>query len=138
MLPDFWNSKQKVFSRGKLLQPRPQRFPIYKILSKIRSFKLKTGGKAPCFPDSSAGKESAYSTRDTDVGSIPGLERSVGVGKWQPIPVLLPGKFHGQFMESQRVRHDLLTEHMNKSWGKNTVEEDPQITSLIVTTATEY
>ena len=38
--------------------------------------------------------------------------------KWQPTPVLLPGKFHGQkqpgglqFMGLQRVRHDLATEH---------------------------
>jgi len=30
------------------------------------------------------------------VGSIPGWERSPGIGKWQPTPVYLPGKFHGQ------------------------------------------
>ena len=29
-------------------------------------------------------------------GSISGLKRSPGGGKWQPTPVLLPGKPHGQ------------------------------------------
>ena len=34
--------------------------------------------------------------RDTrDLGSIPGLGRSPGEGKWQPTPVLLPEKCHG-------------------------------------------
>ena len=31
-----------------------------------------------------------------DLGSIPGSGRSPGGGKWQPTPVFLPGKFHGQ------------------------------------------
>ena len=31
-----------------------------------------------------------------DVGSIPGSERSPGVGAWQPIPVFLPGESRGQ------------------------------------------
>ena len=30
------------------------------------------------------------------VDLIPGLGRSLGVGKWQSTPVFLPGKFHGQ------------------------------------------
>ena len=30
-----------------------------------------------------------------DAGSVPGLKR-LWSGKWQPTPVLLPGKFHGQ------------------------------------------
>ena len=30
-----------------------------------------------------------------DAGSIPGWGRFPGEGKWQPTPVLLPGKFHG-------------------------------------------
>ena len=30
-----------------------------------------------------------------DPGSIPGLGRSPGEGKWQPTPVLLPGESHG-------------------------------------------
>ena len=36
----------------------------------------------------------AGDARDTDL--IPGSERFSGVGKWQPAPVFLPGKFHGQ------------------------------------------
>ena len=31
-----------------------------------------------------------------DLGSIPGSERFPWRKKWQPTPVLLPGKFHGQ------------------------------------------
>ena len=31
-----------------------------------------------------------------DAGSIPGLGRLPKSRKWQPIPVFLPGKFHGQ------------------------------------------
>ena len=31
-----------------------------------------------------------------DTGSIPGSERSPWSQKWQPTPVFLPGKFHGQ------------------------------------------
>ena len=31
-----------------------------------------------------------------DVGSILWLGRSPGEGKWQPTPVVLPGKSHGQ------------------------------------------
>ena len=30
-----------------------------------------------------------------DAGSIPGLGRYPGEGKWQPTPVFLPGKWHG-------------------------------------------
>ena len=31
-----------------------------------------------------------------DTGLIPELGRPPGGGKWQPIPVFLPGKSHGQ------------------------------------------
>ena len=31
-----------------------------------------------------------------DVGSIPGLRRLLWRRKWQPTPVFLPGKSHGQ------------------------------------------
>ena len=48
--------------------------------------------------------------------SIPGLGRPPWRRKWQPTPVFLPGKFHGQgslmgykSMESQRVGHNLVT-----------------------------
>ena len=39
-------------------------------------------------------KESTCQAGDMD--SIPGLGRSPGEGKWQPTPVFLPGKSHGQ------------------------------------------
>ena len=41
------------------------------------------------FPGGSDSKESAWNTGDP--GLIPGLG-----GAWQPIPVFLPGEFHGQ------------------------------------------
>ena len=51
----------------------------------------------PIFSDGSVGKESACNAGDTgDVDSIPGLERSPGGGKWQPTPVFLTEKSHGQ------------------------------------------
>ena len=44
-----------------------------------------------------SGKESACNAGDTgDRSSIPGLGRSPGGGKWQPTPVFLPEKSHGQ------------------------------------------
>ena len=46
------------------------------------------------FPGGSDGKASVYS--EGVLGLIPGLGRSPGEGKWQPTPVLLPGKSHGQ------------------------------------------
>ena len=50
-----------------------------------------------CFPDGSAGKESACNAGDTgDVGWIPGSGRSPGGEKWQPSSVFLPEKSHGQ------------------------------------------
>ena len=43
--------------------------------------------------------------------------------KWQPIPIFLPGKVHGQRslvgykeLGSQRVGHDLVTDHLTKLW----------------------
>ena len=46
------------------------------------------------FPGGSDGKE--YACSAGDLGSIPGLGRSPGEGKWQPTPVLLPGDSQGQ------------------------------------------
>ena len=44
-----------------------------------------------------SGKEFTCNARATgDMGSIPGLGRSPGEGKWQPTLVLLPGESHGQ------------------------------------------
>ena len=42
-------------------------------------------------------KDLPANSRDArDMGSIPGLGRSPGGGAWQPTPVCLPGKSHGQ------------------------------------------
>ena len=46
------------------------------------------------FPDSSVGKESTCSAGDPSLIPEPG--RSPAEGKWQPTPVSLPGKPHGQ------------------------------------------
>ena len=45
------------------------------------------------FPGGSDGKAFAYNAGDP--GSIPGLGRSTGEGKWQHTSILLPGKSHG-------------------------------------------
>ena len=48
-------------------------------------------------PSGTSGKETPANAGDLrDVGSIPGLGRSPGEGKWQPTPVFLPGKSLGQ------------------------------------------
>ena len=41
-----------------------------------------------------------------DAGSIPGSGRSPGEGNGQLTPILLPGKYHGQRIDSQRVGHN--------------------------------
>ena len=46
------------------------------------------------FPPGSDSKASACNAGDP--GSIPGLERFPWRSKWQPTPVLLPVKSHGQ------------------------------------------
>ena len=46
------------------------------------------------FRGGSASKESTYNAGDASL--IPGSGRSSGEGKWQPTPVFLPGKSHGQ------------------------------------------
>jgi len=43
-----------------------------------------------------SGKESASAGATGDKGSMPGLGKSLGDGIWQPTPVFLPGKSHGQ------------------------------------------
>ena len=45
------------------------------------------------FPGGSEVKASASNVGD--LGSIPGLGRSPGEGKWQPTSVFLPGESHG-------------------------------------------
>ena len=46
------------------------------------------------FPGGSDGKESACNAGD--LGSTPGLRRSPGEVNGYPLPVFLPGEFHGQ------------------------------------------
>jgi len=71
-----------------------------------------------------------------DVGSIPGLGRFPWRRNWQPIPVFLPGKSHGQRSLAgyspwgrKRARHDLATKQqmevkhrqenkVNTGWGR--------------------
>ena len=55
-------------------------------------------------------------TNAGDLGSIPGSGSSPGEGKWQPTPVFLPGKSHGQRSlpgyspwGCKRVGHNLVT-----------------------------
>ena len=45
-----------------------------------------------------SGKESTCQFRSHNAGSIPGSRRSSGVQRreWQPTPIFLPGKSHGQ------------------------------------------
>ena len=51
-------------------------------------------GSDPGFPWWLSGKDSACQAGD--LSSIPGPGRSPEEGKWQPIPVFLPGKSHAQ------------------------------------------
>ena len=51
------------------------------------------GQLTSCFPGGSEVKASAWNAGD--LGSIPGLGRSPGEGKWQPTPGLLPGESRG-------------------------------------------
>ena len=50
--------------------------------------------KNKSLPDGSDGKEPACN--EGDMGSIPGLERFPWRREWQPTPVFLAGKSHGQ------------------------------------------
>ena len=50
------------------------------------------------FPGSSDGKASAYNVGDP--GLIPGREDPL---KWQPTPVLLPGKSHGIIVDDNKI-----------------------------------
>ena len=60
------------------------------------------------FPGGAAGKESPCQSRRC--GFNPWVRKIPWRRKWQPTPIFLPGKFHGQRslvgIESQRVRHD--------------------------------
>ena len=50
------------------------------------------------FPGGAVVKKPPAKAGDTrDVGSIPWVRKIPRRWKWQPTPVLLPGKFHGQW-----------------------------------------
>ena len=69
------------------------------------------------FPGGSVVKNPPANAEDAgDAGSIPGWGRSPWRRKWQPTPVLLPGKSHGQRSQvgcspwgCKRVGHNLAT-----------------------------
>ena len=85
------------------------------------------------FPGGASGKESAcQSRRHKRCSSVPVSGKSPEIRKWQPTPVFLPEKFHGQeehrhlqSARSQRVGHDRATEHTHtppftrwdETWG---------------------
>ena len=63
-----------------------------------------------------------------DTGSIPGSGRLPWRKKWQPTPVFLPGKFHGQRSlvgyspwGPERVEHDLAINKAYKNTNKQTI-----------------
>ena len=71
------------------------------------------------FPGDSVGKNSPASIGD--VGSIPESGRFPWRRKWQPTPVFLPGKSHGQRSLAgyspwgcKRIRHDLVTKQQQQ------------------------
>ena len=75
------------------------------------------------FPSGSDSKESACKAGDQ--GLIPGFGKIPWRREWQPTPVFLPGKSHGQSrlgglrsMGSQRVGHGWAAKHAwKKDWG---------------------
>ena len=60
-------------------------------LNEVRNWSL--NNLLACHSGDLDGKASAYNAGDR--GSIPGLGRSPGEGKWKPTPVFLPGESHG-------------------------------------------
>ena len=87
------------------------------------------GGKqvGPCcqwdgLPRGPSGKESACQCRR--LRFHPWIRKIPQRSKWQPTPVLLPGKSHGQKSLvgyspwSRRVRHDWANMHLNGEWGE--------------------
>ena len=74
--------------------------------------------QAKGFPNGSVGKESACNAGDP--GLIPGSGRPLWRRKWQPSPVFLPGKSHGQRSlmgynpwHHKRVGQDLASKQLN-------------------------
>jgi len=74
-----------------------------------------------------SGKESPANSGDAgDMGLIPGSGKVPGSRKWQPAPVFLPGKFHGQrsladyspwgHKESSMHMHTCVHTHTRQKW----------------------
>jgi len=70
------------------------------------------------FPGGASGKSACQSRRHKRCSSVPDSGKCPGIRKWQPTPIFLPEKFHGQeehrhlqSMVLQRVGHDRATEH---------------------------
>ena len=84
-------------------------FPLIAVYAMyISSFSIVVWG----LPGGSDGKASACNAGD--LGFDPWVEKIPWRRKWQPTPVLLPGKLHGQrslvgYWGSQRVGHDWVT-----------------------------
>ena len=73
-----------------------------------------------------------------DAGSIPGSGRSPQRRKWQPTPVLLPGRSLGERSlvgyspwGRKRVRHDLVTKQQRTSWQLVFHEDSSSATSRL-------
>ena len=96
--------------RGRKARERADRGK-YKITVMMMMISSRHLGKCVAFPGGSDGEASACNAGD--LGSIPGSGRSPGGRKWQPTPILLPGKSGGwrslagyRSTGLKRVRHD--------------------------------
>ena len=76
------------------------------------------------FPGGLAGKESSCNAGD--LGSVPGLGRSPGEGKWLLTPVLWPGEFHGLYSPWGRKESDM-TEQLSLSTLKIRLERGREV-----------
>ena len=88
------------------------------------------------FPGSSVVKKLPANTGD--IGSIPGSGRFPWIRKWQPTPVFLPGKSHGQRNLAgyspwgcKRVGHDLVTKQQTKCGDEVCGEEGCSVILLL-------
>ena len=88
---------------------------------------------------SSSGKESTYQCRRCGFDSL--SEKIPWRRKWQPTPVFLPGKPHGQRSlvgyspwGSRRVEHNLATEQQQQLWSVSSLslEKETYIRSIII------
>ena len=80
-----------------------------------------------------SGRQTVEGFPDGDVGSVPGLGRSTGGGKWQPTLVFLPKKSHGQKTlmgyNPKGLKELDMTKH-GMGWQTNSWPQRPFILSL--------